>query len=82
MASVQIKLFASLKDVVGHEEVNLECPAGSNTRSIFLKLSQKFPQLKSFESSIMPAVNQSYVSWNDPVSDGDEVAFIPPVSGG
>ena len=80
---LKVILFASLKDLVGCSEVELDlAEEGSTVRDVFRRLGQQFPELKCYESILLIAVNQEYTEWEQPVTSGDEIAFFPPVSGG
>ena len=55
---------------------------GTRVEDLFERYARRFPKLAEFRNSIAPSVNQEYADWRANVSDGDEVAFLPPVSGG
>ncbi|MGH9341821.1 MAG: molybdopterin converting factor subunit 1 [Acidobacteriota bacterium] len=80
--SITVRLFASLRDIVGESEVILEFEGQSTTREVFEQLGTKFPGLKRYEPVVLIAVNQEYGDWEQSIAAGDEVAFFPPVSGG
>ena len=71
-----------LKDVTGLSEDSLEVAGGASLGSVFDHYAGRFPRLGSLSSQIVLARNQQFASPSDPVSDGDEVALLPPVSGG
>jgi molybdopterin converting factor subunit 1 len=75
-------LFAILRDAAGTGEVTLEIPAGSRVSSVKEILAQKYPMLAKYLPRIAFAVNRSYVAADTELQAGDEVALIPPVSGG
>ena len=79
---IHVKLFAILRDRAGVSDVELELPAGSTVSDAADALSERFPQIKSFLPRVAYAVNQTYVKADAPLSDADELALIPPVSGG
>ena len=80
---LKVILFASLKDLVGRSEVELDLTGeGTTVRDIFKRLEAQFPELKRYESILLIAVNQEYTGWEQSVTAGDEIAFFPPVSGG
>ena len=79
---VNVKLFARLRDIAGAGELECEVPAGSTVGDVWAILGQRFPSLSPFAASISCAVNAEYARMNAPVANGDEVAFLPPVSGG
>ena len=76
--SIKVRYFASLKERVGHSEIELELDAPLSARSIWLQLN---PDLALTEN-LLAAVNMEYVDLNTEVKDGDELAFFPPVTGG
>ena len=77
-----VRLFARLRDVAGASELGRDVPPGATIRSIWRDLVAEFPDLSGYERSISSAVNADYARMDQPVRDGDEVAFLPPVSGG
>ena len=80
---LKIILFASLRDLVGRSEVELELTdEGTTVREVFNRLKVQFPELKRYEPILLIAVNQEYAGWEQSVTAGDEIAFFPPVSGG
>ena len=79
---VNIRLFARLRDIAGAGERERQGPDGATVRSVWETLASEFADLKDYEVSISTAVNAEYSRMDAPVADGDEVAFLPPVSGG
>jgi molybdopterin synthase catalytic subunit len=79
---VTVRLFAVLRERAKTSELALELPEGSNTADLLEQLSAKYPSLTTWLSKCAVAVNRQYVDRDAPVKDGDEVAVIPPVSGG
>jgi sulfur-carrier protein len=79
---VTVKLFARLRDVAGTGEIVREVPAGATVRSVWSELVAEFPAIASYERSISTAINADYAKMDEVLADGDEVAFLPPVSGG
>jgi len=80
--SIRILFFATIADVTGRREMELEAPAHADVASIYARLAQQFPGLESRRTSVLCAVNFEFARPDSPVRDGDEVAFFPPVSGG
>lgn len=81
--TVKVRLFASLKDIVGHSELNLRVADEAITpRSIFYELRTRYPELERYQPVVRVAVNHEYATWDTRVGSGDEVVFFPPVSGG
>jgi len=79
---VTVRLFARLRDIVGAAEVEREMAPGATAGSVWRQLAAEFPALGDYERSISVAVNADYARMDAKVGDGDEVAFLPPVSGG
>jgi molybdopterin converting factor subunit 1 len=79
---VKVLFFGMLKDIVGRAEDALEVEEGSHLETVFDHYAERFPRLREYEASIVLARNQQFSSRTDVVSAGDEVAFLPPVSGG
>jgi molybdopterin synthase catalytic subunit len=84
MASVQVRVlfFGLLRDVVGKAEDLLEMPEGATLESVFEHYATEFPRLKELRKSIVLARNQQFSAASTVVEHGDELAFLPPVSGG
>ncbi len=79
---VRVRLFASLRETAGVSEVRLELPAGSTAEQAWERLAAEVPALAARRASVAAAVNRRYASFDTPLAEGDEVVFIPPVSGG
>ena len=79
---VRVRLFASAKDIVGQREILLDLPEGTTAAGLLQRLVADHPGLRGLAPSIRLAVNRDYVEGSRLLAEGDEVAFIPPVSGG
>lgn len=79
---VTVRLFARLRDLAGSGELLREIPAPATVRSVWTDLVAEIPTLGVYERTMSVAVNADYARMSAPVGDGDEVAFLPPVSGG
>ena len=79
---VTVRLFARLRDIAGVGEMQIEAPAGATVHAVWASLASEFPELMAYEKSISCAVNADYSRFTAAVADGDEIAFLPPVSGG
>ncbi|MBI1875815.1 MAG: molybdopterin converting factor subunit 1 [Acidobacteria bacterium] len=77
-----VRLFARLRDIAGTAELVRDVPNGATVATVWEALATEFPELASYQSSISSAVNADYAKMQSAVQDGDEVAFLPPVSGG
>ena len=80
--SIRILFFATIADVTGKREMEIQAPGYADVASIFARVAQEFPGLEARRASILFAVNFEFARPDSPVRDGDEVAFFPPVSGG
>ncbi len=79
---IRVLFFASLTDVTGVSEMQVDVSACSTVGSLLGELVARFPALDSYKGRIISAVNSVYAPPDLPLNDGDEVAFFPPVSGG
>jgi molybdopterin converting factor subunit 1 len=79
---VTVRLFARLRDIVGANELTRDVPTPASVKTVWEQLVTEFPSLGAYAPSISAAVNADYVRLDAQVADGDEVAFLPPVSGG
>jgi len=79
---VTVRLFARLRDISGSGELSRDVEENATIRSVWRRLVDEFPELAEYERSISSAVNADYARMDQAVHDGDEVAFLPPVSGG
>jgi molybdopterin converting factor subunit 1 len=79
---VTVRLFARLRDIAGSAEMARDVAPGSTIGAVWQQLVREFPELAGYERSISSAVNADYARMDHIVSEGDEVAFLPPVSGG
>ena len=79
---IKARFFASAREAVGHRELDLEVPQGLTAGDLVQRLISDYPRLAGHAATMMLAVNESYVEPAHRLAAGDEVAFIPPVSGG
>ncbi len=79
---IRVRFFASLKDILGQKELVLDVPEGMTGGGLLRQLAQDHPRLSPLVPSLVLAVNREYAHLDRKLRDGDEVAFIPPVSGG
>jgi molybdopterin converting factor subunit 1 len=79
---VTVRLFARLREIAGAGELTREVPPGATIGTVWRQLAGEFPALAPYERSISSAVNLDYARMNQEIADGDEIAFLPPVSGG
>lgn len=77
-----VRLFAVHRDIVGAPELVLDVPEGTTMGELWERLGVQYPALAPSTRSILYARNQEYASPSVVLHEGDEAAFIPPVSGG
>jgi molybdopterin converting factor subunit 1 len=79
---VTVRLFARLRDLAGTGELVREVPDGAHAREVWNHLVLEWPGLGEYEKTMSVAVNAEYARMGAELHDGDEIAFMPPVSGG
>lgn len=79
---VTIRLFARLRELAGASELQRDLPPPATARSAWEAIAREFPPLADHAATISCAVNEEYAKLSTPLAEGDEVAFLPPVSGG
>ena len=79
---VRVRLFAVQRELAGTREVALELDDGADVEAVWTALAERYPVLAPGRSSMRFARNGEYAEPDTLVQDGDEVAMIPPVSGG
>jgi molybdopterin converting factor subunit 1 len=83
-ASIRVKVlfFGRLKEVAGGAEESVELTPGSRIEELFATLVARRPEFASYRRSVVASRNQEFAAWATPLDSGDEIAFLPPVSGG
>lgn len=79
---VHILLFGALKEWMAHDRETMELPGNSTVEELLHRYVANAPQLKEFMASLAVAVNREYAAPTQILHEGDEVALLPPVSGG
>lgn len=79
---VTVLYFGQLRELAGKREAQVEVPEASTVRDLFEQCSREFPALKDFKDVIAIGVNRDFAERDRVLSPGDEVAMMPPVSGG
>jgi molybdopterin synthase catalytic subunit len=79
---VSLLLFAALREAVGERTLSLEFDEGATVEDLKRKLAAQFPRTEPMMSRVVCAIDDEYVSANESLREGAEVALIPPVSGG
>jgi sulfur-carrier protein len=84
--TVRVKLFAAFQEAIAENEIELNLPPQSDVASIYDRLLSQYPHLSAklepWRSLTRYAVNLEFAEPEKILQDGDEVALIPPVSGG
>jgi len=80
--TIRVRYFAMLRELLGKGEDTLQVPRGSTASAVFPIVTEGQPRLARLQRSMMLMVNEDYVRGDHVLQDGDELAFIPPVSGG
>ena len=79
---VTVRLFARLRDLAGSGELVRDVANPATVETVWRSLVDEMPDLRAYERTMSVAVNADYAKMSAKVSEGDEVAFLPPVSGG
>ena len=88
MPSVLLKLrlkvlfFGRVRELTGFAEEIAEAPQGATLADLFEQYTARFPKLLGFRACLVASRNQEFAAWDTPLATGDEIAFLPPVSGG
>ncbi len=82
--TINVRLFAAIREVVGRERLQVSVADGATPEDVWRELlkSDAGGVLSARRANLAAAVNRKYTKFDVPLSDGDEVVFIPPVSGG
>jgi molybdopterin converting factor subunit 1 len=79
---VTVRLFARLREAAGTAECPCEVPSDAVVSDVWRVLTTSYPALEPFGGSISAAINADFAKPSSRLQEGDEVAFLPPVSGG
>jgi molybdopterin converting factor subunit 1 len=79
---VKVLLFGRLKELAGHAEDFIECADPTTIEQLFVLYAARYPELTKYRSSVVASHNQEFAAWDTLLRSGDEIAFLPPVSGG
>jgi molybdopterin converting factor subunit 1 len=79
---IKVLFFGRLREVAGGAEESVELPPGSRIEELFATFVARRPELARYRSSLVASRNQEFAAWSTPLHPGDEIAFLPPVSGG
>ena len=75
-------LFAKFKEIANVGNFDLDLPAGADVNEAIDKICLQYPSLKLEEAKFLISVNYDYANHSKFLQEGDEIALIPPVSGG
>ena len=79
---IRVLLFGQLKDIVGRSEESLDVQPGASLSDLLARYAENFPRFKPITGSIACSLNREYAPASSLLHEGDEVGFLPPVSGG
>jgi molybdopterin converting factor subunit 1 len=79
---VKVLFFGRVRDLTGLSEETGEISEGATLGDLLERYVQRFPQLTGFRASLVASCNQEFTAWDTRITSGDEIAFLPPVSGG
>ena len=79
---IKVRLFAILRELVGEREITIIVPAGITVNHLNNEILKKYPQLKSFSNKFVTSVNCKVTTDDTVITSSDEIALLPPVSGG
>ena len=79
---VKVLFFGRAHELAGRREETEELPAGATIADLFERCTKRCPSLAGFRSSLVASRNQEFAAWDTKLADDDEIAFLPPVSGG
>ena len=79
---IDIRFFAVIREIVGRSAERRQLPVGSTAGDVFDELTREYPRLERMRPVTMVMVNKAYVTQDHVLRHGDELALIPPVSGG
>jgi len=79
---ISVKFFAILKDKAGVADLLFDLPEGTRASDAIDRIAQLHPAIASLLPHVAIAINRAYAPRDTPLADNDELALIPPVSGG
>ncbi len=79
---VKVLYFGRLKELCGSAEESVDVCEGAAIKDLFSQCCAKVPAMRDYRSSVVASRNQEFASWETVLSAGDEIGFLPPVSGG
>jgi molybdopterin synthase sulfur carrier subunit len=79
---VKVLFFGRVREITGLTEEKAEVREGTTLADLLERYMRRYPQLVGFRASLVASRNQEFAEWDTRIVDGDEIAFLPPVSGG
>jgi molybdopterin converting factor subunit 1 len=79
---VKVLFFGRVRELTGIAEEAVDIPEGATLADLLDRYIARFPQLAGFRASLVASRNQEFASWDTRLSAEDDIAFLPPVSGG
>ena len=79
---VKVRLFATYREIIGQRQLTWTAKEGETLAGLVDSIIAKYPRLTGYREAMLLAVNASYALPETVLRDGDEVALMPPVSGG
>lgn len=79
---VKVLFFGRLREIAGSSEETVELPRGAQLEELFGVVAARQPAIAPFRPSLVASRNLEFAPWNTPLQPDDEIAFLPPVSGG
>ena len=79
---VTVRVFARLRELAGRDRWECEVPVDASVADVWRQIARDHEALAPFGSAVSCAVNTAFARKTATLKDGDEVAFLPPVSGG
>jgi len=79
---VKVLFFGRIRELTGLSEESGEISEGATLGDLLERYIQRYPQLAGFRGSLVASRNQEFAAWDTRIAGEDEIAFLPPVSGG
>ena len=79
---VKVLFFGRLKEILGRSEDSVDLANGAAIETLFASYAAENPRLAALRASVVASRNQEFAAWSTPLAADDEIAFLPPVSGG
>jgi molybdopterin synthase sulfur carrier subunit len=80
--TVKVLFFGRVRELTGLGEESVDVPAGATLSDLFDLYAARYPKLAPFRAALVASRNQEFAPWDTRLSPGDDIAFLPPVSGG